>query len=209
MNNIIHEIATKISKEIAENMETTLIEGNNISEFILKTKKMLDEVGVAITEKVLETVDILVKKDCARKRDWKIKETKSKKSLATIFGEVTYKRTYYVHKITGEYKYLSDEAVGIEANDRMDILLESMLIEEAIETPYRKSSEKISKNVYLTSQTVMNSIRKLKDISNHAVPVKKTDSQAKILYIEADEDHVSLQKGTCAEPRLIYVHEGK
>ncbi len=39
MNNIIHEIATKISKEIAENMETTLIEGNNISEFILKTKK--------------------------------------------------------------------------------------------------------------------------------------------------------------------------
>ena len=58
MNNIIHEIATKISKEIAENMETTLIEGNNISEFILKTKKMLDEVAtdhaphVAITEKV-------------------------------------------------------------------------------------------------------------------------------------------------------------
>ena len=62
--------------------------------------------------------------------------------MATIFGEVTYKRTYYVYKITGEYKYLSDEAVGIEANDRMDILLESMLIEEAIEIPYRKSSEK-------------------------------------------------------------------
>ena len=73
--------------------------------------------------------------------DYKIKETKSKKSLATIFGEVTYKRTYYVHKITGEYKYLSDEAVGIEANDRMDILLESMLIEEAIETPYRSKAD--------------------------------------------------------------------
>ncbi len=197
MNNIIHEIATKISKEIAENMETTLIEGNNISEFILKTKKILDEVGVAITEKVLETVDILVKKDCARKRDWKIKETKSKKSLVTIFGEVTYKRTYYVYKITGEYKYLSDEAVGIEANDRMDILLESMLIEEAIETPYRKSSEKISKNVYLTGQTVMNSIRKLKDISNHAAPVKKlilklrfcTSKLMKIMF-HFKEEHV-------------------
>ena len=73
----------------------------------------------------------------------------------------------------------------------------------------KDSVEVISKNVYLTSQTVMNSIRKLKDISNHAAPVKKTDSQAKILYIEADEDHVSLQRGTCAEPRLIYVHEGK
>ena len=40
------------------------------------------KLGLAITEKALETVDILVKKDCVRKRGWKIKETKSKKSLA-------------------------------------------------------------------------------------------------------------------------------
>lgn len=31
MNNIIHEIATKISKEIAKNIELVLLEGNNIS----------------------------------------------------------------------------------------------------------------------------------------------------------------------------------
>jgi len=61
----------------------------------------------------------------------------------------------------------------------MDILLESMLIEKAIETPYRKSSEKISKNVTLTGQTVMNAIRNLDTVSNQA------------------------------EPRLVYVHEGK
>ncbi len=65
-------------------------------------------------------------------------QKKSKKSLATIFGEVKYERTYYVNKLTGEYKYLSDEALGIAANDRMDILLESMLIDEAIDSPYRK-----------------------------------------------------------------------
>ena len=74
----------------------------------------------------------------------------------------------------------------------MDILLESILIEEAIETPYRKSSEKISKNVYLTGQTVMNSIRKLKDISNHAAPVKKLI--LKLSFCTKLKDHVSLQR---------------
>jgi len=207
--NIIHEIATKISKEIAENIELVLLEGNNISEFILKTKKMLDEIGVTITGKALETVDVLVKNDKERKRDWNVKDKKSQKSLATIFGEVKYERTYYVNKRTGEYKYLSDEAVGIETNDRMDILLESMLIEEAIESPYRKSGEKISKNVTLTGQTVMNSIRKLQAVPNNAAPIKGINPNTKILFIEADEDHVSLQRGKCVEPRLIYVHEGK
>ncbi len=209
MNNIIHEIGKKISKEIADNIELTLINRNNISEFILKTKTMLDEVGLSITAGALETVDALVKKDTERKKNWKVKESKAKKNLATIFGEVTYERTYYVHKKTGEYKYLSDELLGIEANDRMDISLESKLIEEAIDSPYRKSGEKISENIHITGQTVMNSIRKLQAVSNKAAPIKLTNSNTKILFIEADEDHVSLQNGSCVEPRLVYVHEGK
>ena len=209
MNIIIHDIAAKISKEIVENIELTLLEGNNISEFILRTKKMLDEVGVDITSKALETVDELVKNNKERRRDWNVKSKASKKSLATIFGEVKYERTYYVNKKTGEYKYLSDEAVGIEVNDKMDILLESMLIDEAIDTPYRKSGEKVSKNVELTGQTVMNAIRKLEAVPNKAAPVKEINSKTQILYIEADEDHVSLQSGKCVEPRLVYVHEGK
>jgi len=53
MNMIIHEIAEKISKEIAENIEKTLLAGGNISDFIQKTKKMLDEIGVEITDKAL------------------------------------------------------------------------------------------------------------------------------------------------------------
>ena len=209
MNMIIHEIAEKISKEIAENIEKTLLTGGNISDFIQKTKEMLDEIGVEITVKALETVDKLIKENEERKRDWNVKNKGSEKSLATIFGEVKYKRTYYVNKRTNEYRYLSDEAVGIKANDRMDMLLESMLIEEAIDTPYRKSSKKISKNVILTGQTVMNTIRNLDTVSNQAASIKLINSEAKILYIEADEDHVSLQNGKCVEPRLVYVHEGK
>jgi hypothetical protein len=31
----------------------------------------------------------------------------------------------------------------------------------------------------------------------------------KVLFVEADEDHVANQKGGCLEPKLVYVHEGK
>ena len=31
----------------------------------------------------------------------------------------------------------------------------------------------------------------------------------KIIYIEADEDHVAMQDGTNKQIKLIYVHEGK
>lgn len=209
MNSIIHEIAEKISKEIAKNLEDTLIEGNNISEFILKTKKTLDEVGVHIVGKALETVDGIVKNDKVRKQQWNVKAKASPKSLSTIFGEVKYKRTYYANKITNEFKYLSDESLGIESHDKMDVLLESRLIEESIDLPYRKSGEKISENIELTGQTVMNAIRKLEAVSNNSAPKKACNRDVKILYIEADEDHVSLQNGRCVEPRLVYVHEGK
>ncbi|MGI6705044.1 MAG: UPF0236 family transposase-like protein [Clostridia bacterium] len=36
-----------------------------------------------------------------------------------MFGEVRYERTYYENKRTGEYSYLSDEAVGIKAHDKL------------------------------------------------------------------------------------------
>jgi len=31
----------------------------------------------------------------------------------------------------------------------------------------------------------------------------------RVLYIEADEDHVALQEGGIVEAKLVYVHEGR
>lgn len=137
-----------------------------------------------------------------------VKSKEDAKNLATIFGEVSYKRTYYQNKKTGKYRYLSDELVGISAHDKLDMSLQARLIEEAINTPYRRSGEKAAEAVELTSPTVMNSIRKLGSVDNDAVPIKEKKKSVKTLYIEADEDHIALQDGRCIEPKLVYVHEG-
>src|SRR5690625_1601925 len=209
MNIIIQQVVEIIIDYVNLNMETLLKEGKGISDFIVNLKNVLDEVGILLTSGVIEEVEKRVKEDPNRISDWIVKSKDNIKSLATIFGEIKYKRSYYQNKKTGEYKYLVDEILGIKPHDKMDISLKAKLIEEAIDSPYRKSGQKVSDSLELTGQTVMNSIRELGPVENNTVPIKEKNKEVKLLFIEADEDHVSLQNGKNIEPKLVYVHEGR
>ncbi len=209
MELIIQEIIEKISSSFEKELENLIRERRDISEFILATKKTLDEIGVTLVAEALETIDEAYRNSKDRKRNWTVKEKAAEKTLMTIFGEVRYERTYYKNKKTSEYSYLSDEAVGIKAHDKMDASLKARLIEEAVFMPYSRSAKEATEAVDLTSQTVMNSIRELGSVDNDAVEVKQDKKAVKVLYIEADEDHVPLQTGGYAEPKLVYVHEGR
>jgi hypothetical protein len=209
MELIIQQIINKISNSFEKELESLIRERRDISDFILATKKTLDDVGSTLVAEALETVNEVYRNSKNRKLNWTIKERAAKKLLLTIFGEVRYERTYYKNKRTGEYSYLSDEAVGIKAHDRLDASLKAKLIEDAVFMPYSKSAKEAAEAVELTSQTVMNSIRELGSVDNDAVEVKQDKKAVRVLYIEADEDHVSLQDGGYAEPKLVYVHEGR
>ena len=209
MNTSITEIAKLITTSYEENLEKMLVEKKDVAEFVMEIKKALDKTGTILVAEALETMDSLVKDDSRRKQNWYVKEKFSPNTLATIFGEVHYRRTYYEHKKTKDYRYLSDELVGISAYDKMDVSLKAKLIEEAVETPYARSGRKAAETLEISSQSVMNSIRELGPISNDDVNVTKASTTPPILYIEADEDHVAFQNGGCAEPKLVYVHEGK
>ena len=209
MDIIIQQIVEKIIKSTNKNLEMVLKEGKGISDFLIETKKILDEIGVDLACGVLEEIDQRVKRDINRKQNWIVKSKDNIKSLATMFGEVEYKRTYYENKKTGEYKYLSDEMLGIQAHDKMDTSLKSKLVEEAIDSPYRKSGMKASDSISLTGQTVMNAIRELGPVENNVIPIKRKNIETELIFIEADEDHVALQTGKGIEPKLVYVHEGR
>jgi len=111
MELIIQKIIEKISNSYEKELKNLIRERRDISEFILATKKTLDEVGVSLVAEALETIDEAYKNSKDRKHNWIVKSKGDKKNLITIFGEVKYKRTYYENKKTGEYSYLSDEAV--------------------------------------------------------------------------------------------------
>lgn len=209
MKNSITEIAELITSSFEENFEKTLTEKKDISEFVIEIKKTLDQIGTVLAKEALEMLDSLVKGDSRRKQNWYVHEKAAPNTFATIFGEVHYHRTYYKHKSEKEYRYLSDELVGIDSYDKMDVSLKARLIEEAIDTPYARSGRKASETIEVSSQSVMNAIRELGPISSSEVKIPRAKETPKTIFIEADEDHVALQAGGCAEPRLVYVHEGK
>ncbi len=209
MKNSITEIAELITRSFEESMEKMLVEKQDLSEFVLEIKKTLDQAGRILTREALETMDSLVKSDSRRKQNWYVHEKAAPNSLATLFGEVHYQRTYYKHKTQKEYRYLSDELVGIRPYDKMDVSLKAKLIEEATETPYARSGKKAAEELELSSQSVMNAIRELGPVQSGEVKIPRAKETPRILFIEADEDHVALQEGGCAEPKLVYVHEGR
>ena len=209
MNNSIIEIAQLITKGFEVNFEKMIIEKKDISEFVIEVKKMLDTAGNILIAEALETMDLMVRTDVRRKQNRHVKEKAAPNIYATLFREVHYHRNYYKNKHKNEYSYLSDEIVGIRPYDKMYVSLKARLIEEAIETPYARSGKKATEKLEISSQSVMNSIREIGWIENHAVEIVKTKNTTKVIYIEADEEHVALQTGGCAEPKLIYVHEGK
>ena len=150
-----------------------LTEKKDISEFVLEIKKTLDQVGTILAKEALEALDSLVKSDSRRKQNWHVHEKSAPNTLATIFGEVHYQRTYCKHKTEKECRYLSDELVGIDSYDKMDVSLKARLIEEAIDTPYARSGRKAAETIELSSQSVMNAIRELGPVSSSEVKIKR------------------------------------
>jgi len=119
MEHIIQEIAETISNNFSKELQKLVKERKDISEFILEMKRTLDGIGTRLCTEALESVNEAYRKSPDRKRKWVVKSKADPNTLATVFGEVRYKRTYFESKKTGEFAYLSDEAVGIEVYDRM------------------------------------------------------------------------------------------
>ncbi len=214
MDTIIYEVVEKIIydyEEIVKDLIENVVKGHgDISESIRNLAKSLDEAGVELVKGMLETVDDIVRKSKNRnKMGYNIERRNEKKTLITIFSDVNYTRTYYRNKKDGSYAYLSDEALGIEPYNRMDLSFKAKLVENSLDLSYRKSGERASESTKVTDQTVMNTIRELSRVDNNLVEIKEEKKDIDIIFIEADEDHVAMQDGTNKQIKLVYVHEGR
>lgn len=219
MNNIIQDFAENFIRNIEKYVDE-LFDGEkkDISELIEIMQQDMDKLGREALAHVLEKMDKEIMESKERKKTWNIQARDMNKTLITKFGEVKYQRTYYVTKNTdeSEYTYLVDDIFGIERYQRMDKGLEVDLVEKAKEYSYQKAANMASKVVPLSKQTTLNKIKKLGKIDNRVAEEKdEKKKKVKYLYIEADEDHISLQnkenedESKNAVTKLVYVHEGR
>lgn len=197
-------------KKIKERIKCFLSEGKDIADLILGVNEDLMQLGRDIVAEVLEDMDEFLRNDGVRKKDWEIVR-KDETGLLTTFGQIRYKRTYFKPKHGGKRRYLVDELVGIKPHDRMSADVVINTLDEATESSYRKAGEKASYDDKVSKQAVMNKVHTAK-VNSPALKCSEKRN-IRILYIEADEDHVAHQakkKGgsRCLMPKLIYVHEG-
>lgn len=166
-----------------------------------------------------EELNGLIKSSSSRKDSWEIVRN-DQKSMLTSIGEINYTKTLYINKKTGLRTYLLDKYLDIEENARLTEDAEACILEEAVQTSYRRGGEAVSILDKVSKSTVKN---KLHSLAFPKQPVSSEKKQIKYLYIDADEDHVPLQffeskgdiipdekgrKYNNVPVKLVYVYEG-
>ena len=192
----------------------------HMAEYVRGITEELHKIGLLMLKESMESMNQLLKESGKRKSSWVV-EKDSRKQLVTSLGTVHFTKTLFTNKETGEMEYLLDRILGIEKHERMTEDAEAEMLKEAVQTSYRRGGEESSLEASVSRQTVKNKLHALRFPKNTEEPEKKKEEE--YLYIEADEDHVSLQfhekkgdlkengshrKNNCLITKLVYVHEG-
>lgn len=190
-----------------------------IAEYITGLTAELHNLGLRMIQESLELMDQMLQESLIRKKNWLV-ESHVQKQLITSLGTVSFTKTLFTSKETGKSEYLLDRIMGIEAHERITEDAQANMLEEAVQTSYRRGGEEASLETGISKQTVMNKLHKLEFPENREKPEKK--KEVEYLYIDADEDHVSLQfrehkgdlaenechqKNNCQIAKLVYIYE--
>lgn len=210
MNNILHDSNLKITSLVETFMKNSLKNSNNefaLSDFTDNLMDSLMELGRNIVKEVINITEQSIFESSSRKKYYASVDKKDRK-LLTIFGEIIFKRRqYYELKDNTNLIFLTDKCLDILEDERMLKNVEEKLITFATDVSYEKASTKASYGEKISKQTVKNKINNLKfNTVTYKEPVIKRICSN--LYIQADEDHVSLQEGGIAMPRIVTIHEG-
>lgn len=203
------------TRKIEETIKNFINQEKDIADLVLGLQESLFELGRNIVTEVLEDMDEYLRKCEIRKKDWEIVR-KDATGLLTSFGAIRYSRTYFKSKKEGKRQYVVDEIVGINPHDRVSADVVINVIDEATDSSYRKAGEEAAYMDSISKQAVMNKVHQI-EVQDAPIEVKEK-REIRVLYIEADEDHVALQekgknrnkgkKYSISMPKLVYVHEG-
>lgn len=209
------------SVPIFEKLEDEFLKDpSDIASYITKLTEELHKTGIRMIEETLNYLDQMLNESEVRKFDWVVDRHETKQ-LITSLGSVNYNKTLFKNKEDGKRAYLLDLIMGMESHERITEDAGARLLEEAVQTSYRRGGEETSILDSVSKQTVMNKIHSLQFPEENEEVVEKKFIEE--LYIDADEDHISLQyntqkgdlvknengyKNNCMIEKLVYIYEG-
>lgn len=200
--NLIENLIKKYFSDKIDSIISNFNGINNINNYINLLSFFDDNMSKFICDSLVNLLEELDKSFCnslERKRKYHIKYRTSR-TILTIFGEITYFRTFYKSKTNGKCYCHVDRMLGLKKYDYFDPYIKAEILEYVSDNNYSKTANHINslignritlkqKEKYMSRQTVRNiilnenlskpKINKLKDVDE--------------LYIIADEKWIPTQ----------------
>lgn len=202
----------RIKKEInknflssVDNLVESIFEPNSqnkyfdlISKIQETTKNMIKSIIISSIEEIDETF----RNSIQRRSRYYINKSNVSRTIVTIFGELTFKRTYYSNKITKNKFFYVDSLLDMPKYDHFDPIVKAIAIDKAIGISQAESSRITSNiiddvssflntdiNTTVSRQTVHNWIKSwnVPEIVPESVETPET------LYVMADEKFIGAQ----------------
>ena len=189
MINSIQQFCENGAKKLTDIFKSYTDDLTKIAEMVYGVTDEVTKLGCSIIAEEWESYDELLRKRKELRQGWHIVR-RDETSLLTSLGEVVYHKTLFKNIATGESCYLLDQLMGLEHHARITEDAEARILKEASESSYRKGGANASINGdSISKESVMNKLHRLE----FPVIKAKEKKELKTIYIDADEDHVSLQ----------------
>ena len=102
--------------------------------FFLEMQQIMNQICLDFISKYYELIDNDFRDSKERKKYYVINKSNVPRTLITIFGTITFHRTLYQHKVTGEYYFYVDDVCGIDAYKNYDPLVRAILVQDSVLT---------------------------------------------------------------------------
>ena len=178
-----------------ESLQNILSQEVSLVQLSQKLEQLVNQTGGEVLNAILEQADEAIYAAIKPEHHYQVKAHRSR-TLTTLWGEVTFTRTYYQDKTDSSYHYLLDEWLGLDKSTHIDPFCRARLVTRSADVSYRKSVA-LTAPASLSGQSVLQSIRKLGTIPNQAAVMPAAKPGIHKVYVEADEDHVAMQKRSC------------
>ena len=209
MNNIIQHIANIGTEFFNNTLEKMVMQQVTLADITVSVETFAQKLGIALYQELLQQADEAIYESVKQTQAYVVKDKERPRTLVTPFGELNFSRRYYQHKQTRQYHYLLDEWLNLHPYQRIETSCQARMVTCAQEESYARAANHAT-CVGISRQSVLQAIRRVGTLPNSAAvyPSAKA-SPVKEIFMEADEDHVSMQEGHAQQLKLIYVYEAK
>lgn len=130
INNLVNKFKEKITNIINKFIFSNI--KNIYVKLTFSLQELVNELSTDFLKEFIEAVDLKFKNSEKRKKQFYINKSNVKRTIYTIFGDVTFYRTLYQDKYTHEYYNYIDDVLGLESYKNYDPIVRGILIQDSV-----------------------------------------------------------------------------